>query len=463
MKHFSKRSFLPVSRQALYDWHASGSAFSRLAPPWERIEIEKWLGGEATKDLSKEEQFGDISTGAQVFVRTKVGPLWQKMRAVHIAHEKPSLFVDEMKQGPFAHWIHEHRFEEDSVSSSILEDRISYRLPLSPLSDWIAGGWVRRKIEKMFEFRHRRTIQDLEQKMKYESSKKKIAITGASGLVGTELSAFLQAMGHEVYTVSRGSEERSAKILSLDTPFSWEGLDAVVHLAGEPIAGRWTDAKKKKIKDSRVLYTSRLASLLSQLKHPPEVLISASAIGWYGDRGDEVLSEESSAGTNFLAEVCAQWEHAVAPAKERGIRCVHPRIGVVVTPKGGALQKMLLPFKLGMGGPVGTGKQWMSWISLDDLVHMIYFLIQTPQAHGSFNATAPKPVRNKEFGTILGKALHRPSFMPMPSWAVRLLLGEMGQALLLEGAHVLPQKSLNMGFTFLHGTLEDCLAAVLGA
>ena len=461
MATFSKRSSLPVSQQALYDWHASGSAFSRLAPPWEQIEVEQWCGGEATTQLPKEEQYGDISTGAQVFLRTKVGPLWQKMHAVHIDHKKPSLFVDEMKKGPFAHWVHEHRFLEDSPSSSILEDVISYRLPLSPLSDWIVGRWVHNKPEKMFEFRHRRTMQDLEQQMKYDQTKKKIAITGASGLVGSELCGFLQAMGHEVYKVSRHKEDSARNILSLDNPASWEGLNAVVHLAGEPIAGRWTEAKKHKIQASRVQYTSRVASIISRLSNPPEVLVSASAIGWYGDRGDDILTEESTAGKGFLADVCRQWEEAVAPAKEKGIRCVHPRIGMVVTPKGGALEKMLLPFKLGMGGPIGRGTQWMSWISLDDLIHMLYFLIQTPQAHGAFNATAPHPVRNKEFGNILGKALHRPSFMPLPSWAVVVGLGEMGEALLLEGAQVLPKKSQEMGFEFLHPTLAECLKAIL--
>ena len=347
MAHFRKQTKIPASQQELYNWHASGSAFSRLAPPWEQIEIVEWKGGVQTQDEESWKQFGDISQGAQVILRTKVGPIWQKMHAKHTEHKKPEMFTDVMVRGPFAHWEHNHRFVHVDINRSILDDEIEYRLPLSPLSDWIAGGFVQRKLEKMFQYRHRRTLHDLEQKMKYDSSPLKVAVTGASGLVGSELCTFLRGMGHDVYTVSRKKGNIEQKVLSFDSIHAWEGFDAVVHLAGEPIAERWSEEKKLRIQNSRSQLTHRLSILLSKLEEPPKVFISASAIGFYGNRNDEILTEESKAGEGFLSQVCQQWEKAVDPARERGIRCVHPRIGMVLSPKGGALKKMLLPFQLG--------------------------------------------------------------------------------------------------------------------
>ena len=460
MKTFIQKTTIPVSQQSLYDWHASKVAFSRLLPPWEHIEIQDWKGGIATQNLSPKEQWGDLSTGAKVYLKTKVGPFWQSMCAEHVAHKEPEVFVDRMIKGPFAYWEHTHRFEAITTDTSTLIDEVHYRLPLSFLSHPLVGGFVEKKLQKMFSFRHRRTKQDLKQKNLYPQTSLKIAVTGASGMVGSELCAFLRSIGHKVYRVSRRQNADSDHI-TLQTPAQWEGLDAVVHLAGEPITGRWSAQKKEKIMRSRSDMTRQVAELLAELKHPPKVLVSASAVGWYGDRGDEELTEDSSMGSGFLPDVCLAWEQAVQPAKDRGIRCVHPRIGVVLSPKGGALKKMLLPFRMGVGGPVGSGKQWMSWIALDDLIYLLYFLIQQPDIEGPINATAPEPVRNGDFGRELGKALFRPAFAPLPAFVVRLLFGEMGQALLLEGARVHPKKIQEHGYQFVYPSLKDCFASML--
>ena len=250
-------------------------------------------------------------------------------------------------------------------------------------------------------------------------------------------------------------------MISIDEAKDWEGLDAVVHLAGEPINGRWSRSKKQRILTSREELTLKVAKRLAGLKQPPKVFISASAVGFYGERGDELLAEESAPGDDFLSEVCQRWEKSIVPAQEAGIRCVVVRLGVVISPKGGALQKMLLPFSLGLGGPVGAGKQWMSWISLDDLIYMLYFLLQTPSASGVFNATAPNPIQNREFGKELGRVLKRPAFIPLPAFIVRLLLGEMGDSLLLTSTRALPQKASSLGFCFSHPTLADCFSDLL--
>jgi uncharacterized protein (TIGR01777 family) len=237
---------------------------------------------------------------------------------------------------------------------------------------------------------------------------------------------------------------------------------AVVHLAGENIAeGRWTDAKKAAIRESRAVGTRRLCEGLARLADPPKVLVSASAIGIYGDRGDEPLTEESAAGSGFLADVCREWEAATEPAREAGIRVVNLRIGVVLSARGGALAKMLLPFKLGLGGRLGSGKQYLSWIGVDDVVGAIRHALDTPELAGPVNATAPSPVTNGEFTKSLGRALHRPTIAPVPAPMARLAFGEMADALLLASTRVLPERLVASGYRFRHPDLDGCLRDLL--
>jgi uncharacterized protein (TIGR01777 family) len=247
----------------------------------------------------------------------------------------------------------------------------------------------------------------------------------------------------------------------LDGSDKLEGIDAFIHLGGESIASRWSPARKRAIVESRVKGTALIAETLAVLHEKPKTFLCASAIGFYGDRGGEVLTEGSHAGFGFLPEACQAWEAACEPARKAGIRVVNLRTGIVLSPKGGALAQMLLPFKLGLGGVVGSGDQWMSWISLGDEVSAFLHALKTPSLEGPVNLTAPVPVTNREFTKTLGKVLRRPTFFPLPSFMVKLIFGEMGQALLLEGQKVLPKKLEASGFRYSSPGLEGALEGLL--
>jgi uncharacterized protein (TIGR01777 family) len=284
----------------------------------------------------------------------------------------------------------------------------------------------------------------------------KIAMTGSSGLVGSALMPILIAAGHDVVPLKRPRDWNPDKGTSNLSALS--GVEAVIHLAGENIAsGRWTAARKQSVLDSRTKGTRLIAETISRMERPPQVLVSASAIGYYGDRGNEVLIENSAPGTGFLAEVCSQWEAATDPATRKGIRVVHLRIGLVLSPSGGALGKMLLPFKLGLGGRIGSGRQFWSWISLDDLCGAIAHCTQATELHGPVNIVSPTPVTNAEFTKALGRALGRPTIFPVPAFALRTALGEMADALVLASARVEPKKLMASRFVFRHTELEATL------
>ncbi len=293
----------------------------------------------------------------------------------------------------------------------------------------------------------------------------KVVITGASGLIGSALSAALEAKGDQVIRLSRrparGPSEKQWNPMTID-PGVFEGADAVVHLAGESIAaGRWTPARKSRIVNSRVQGTQSVAISVARASSRPRVLISASAIGYYGSRGGEVLNENSAAGAGFLAETCRQWEAATQPAAEAGVRVVLVRTGLVLSKRGGALAKMLTPFRLGVGGRVGTGRQWWSWITLSDEVALMVHALVNESVTGPVNATAPNPVTNAEFTRVLAGVLRRPAIFPVPAFAVRLMFGEMGEELLLASQRVEPAAALASGFRFAHPQLRGALEHVL--
>ncbi len=298
---------------------------------------------------------------------------------------------------------------------------------------------------------------------------KTIVVSGASGLVGCALS---QAIGDRQWSLRRLVRRNSAK--DRGDSISWNpesgllnftafnGVDAVVHLAGENIAcGRWTAAKKLRIRDSRVIGTHQLCKSLAAMSSPPRVLVCASAIGFYGDRGDQSLTEAEPPGRGFLPEVCVQWERATQPAVDVGIRVVNLRIGVVLSPDGGAIQQMLLPFLFGLGGKIGNGRQYWSWISLPDLVRSILFAVEEESLIGPVNAVAPGTVTNAEFTRVFGQVLQRPTLFPLPGFMARLVLGEMANELLLASIRVVPERLQQNHFEFEHSELETALRAVL--
>jgi uncharacterized protein (TIGR01777 family) len=293
----------------------------------------------------------------------------------------------------------------------------------------------------------------------------RILISGASGPVGAALVPFLEERGCRITRLTRGPAGDGQISWDPSQPIAPEavsGFDAVIHLAGESIAERWTAAKKAKIVNSRKLGTGNLARAVAQAKEKPRVFVSASAVGYYGDRGDEVLREDSPSGKGFAAEICREWEAATAPATQAGIRTVQMRIGMVLSPKGGGLAQMLPPFRMGVGGNIGNGRQWTSWIDVHDLTGAIYHTMTTESLQGPVNAVAPNAVTNAEFTRTLAEALSRPAFFHVPAFAVKLLFGQMGEEILLSSLRVEPAKLLASGYAFRFPALRSALMDVLG-
>jgi len=459
-EHFSRSVGLPATAAAALEWHARTGALARLSPPWERVEVVSQSGG--------------IRDGARVSLRTKAGPIWLGWEAEHYGYVEGRQFCDRALSGPFARWEHRHGFADVSKEAGggcELTDDIHYALPGGAAGRLVAGGFVRRKLERMFAYRQAVTRADLEFSRDHERAPKlRVLISGASGLVGSALTAFLTTQGHQVIKLvrrpARGADEifwdPAAERVNLDAAVG--RIDAVVHLAGAGIAdARWTEARKHEIRESRVRGTSGLARALAAMARPPRVVVGGSAIGYYGDGGDAWQVEGAAAGSGFLAEVTSAWEAAWAPLDAVGVRRVALRTGVVLSPAGGALAKMLPAFRFGLGGPVGGGRQWWSWISLDDLTGVIGHALLDDSVRGPLNAVAPEPVTSAEFAHTLGRVLGRPAVLPVPAWALRVALGRgLADEALLASQRVRPETLIKCGYRFRHENLETALRHVLG-
>lgn len=455
MPVFSYRTRIDAPAEEVFAWHSRPGALERLTPPWERIHILQHPG--------------NITDGARARFITYIGPLPVRWTAEHRDFVEGRQFRDVQIAGPFARWEHTHLIEPDGPSACFLEDQIEYELPFSALSGPLGNIAVRARLQRLFTYRHRTIAQDLAAHRAYTGGKPmRVLITGSSGMIGTALVSLLTTGGHSVTRLVRRQPRPDANEAFWDPATGsidaagLEGHDAVVHLAGEELVGRWTAAKKQRILDSRVRGTRLLVESIASLSQPPRVLVSASAVGYYGDRGAEVLTEESPSGSAFLSEVCRQWEAATQPASEKGIRVVNARMGIVLTPAGGALAKMLLPYRMGVGGVVGSGQQYWSWISLDDVITAIYHVLATDSLSGPVNIVSPNPVTNEEFTRTLGKVLGRPTIFPLPAFAARAVFGELADEMLLASARVLPARLTESGYSFRHPQLEGALRHLLG-
>ena len=459
---FDMSTPMPVSAEDLFLWHDRPGAFDRLCTPFEPTRLIERNGG--------------VRDGDRATIELRAFGKRLRWVAEHRDWVYAERFTDVQISGPFKSWVHEHLFERDGRDRSVMHDRITYELPLGALGRLLGGGTARRRIDQTFTWRHNTLVRDLELHQAcapglaaQQMGRLKVLISGASGMIGKALVALLSTAGHEVTTLVRRPVERGAKEIRWNVekedldPAKLEGFDAVVHLAGEPVAsGRWNANKKAAIRSSRVDGSRLLCSALARLDRRPRVYVQASAIGFYGDRGDELLSERSARGQGLLAEITSDWEDAARMLRQSSVRTAFLRFGVVLDPRGGALRQMLPAFKLGAGGPLGSGKQWWSWVSLDDAISSILYAISQKDLAGAVNVTAPEPIPAREFARTLGRVLRRPAVLPAPAPALRLAFGEKADALLLASQRVLPTKLEATGFPWRDPDLESALRRLLG-
>ena len=452
---FEKSCELPASAAEAFAWHARPGALDRLIPPWENVTVQDRGHG--------------IANGSRVILVNRLGGIPLTWVAEHCDYQEGRQFRDIQRSGPFRHWDHTHRFVPVDDHRCTLEDHIEYVVPGGFFGLALGGRFVRSKIERMFEYRHVTTLQDLRTHQQHrDRGPLHVAVTGSSGLLGRVLVPLLTTGGHRVTRVVRGvpgeGEVAWDPLADSFDASGLEGVDAVVHLAGENIAaGRWNESRKRRIRDSRVRGTETLCKGLAQLSSPPGAFVSASAVGYYGDRAAATLDENSSAGSGFLADVVQAWEAATAPAAAAGIRIACARLGMILSPRGGALAKMLPPFQFGAGGRVGSGEQYWSWIELNDAAAALLHVIMTDSLTGPVNIVTPQPVTNANFTAVLAHVLSRPGILPVPSSAARLAFGEMADELLLASTRVLPGKLVASGYQFRHATLDAALRYMLGS
>ncbi len=457
LHQFTRTLRAPVPVRALFDWHDRDGAFERLAPPWQDVRVREREGG--------------IRDGGTVVLDVKTLGLRTRWEVRHRGYVHEACFVDELRHGPFAHWVHTHRFTPEHDTASRLEDEIEYALPAGVLGDAVAGAFVRDTLDRTFRYRHAVLLHDLARHARFaHRGRLRIAVTGASGFVGSALSAFLTTGGHEVVRIGRGTVRPGTVDVTWDPmrgeldPRALEGVDAVIHLAGAPIAERWTAAHRRAIRESRVLGTTLVARTIAGLARKPRVLLSGSAIGVYGaQRGHEIVDETSAPGDDFLADVAREWEASTHAAAEAGVRVVHLRTGIVTGVAGGALGKQWPFFVAGLGGPLGDGTHWMSPIALDDEVGAIHHCLMDERISGPVNLTAPHAVTNADYARQVGAAIKRPAVLPAPAFAMALLFGrDMVDATILASQRVRPAVLEAHGFAWGWPTVERMVAFETG-
>ncbi|NOX34678.1 MAG: TIGR01777 family protein [Deltaproteobacteria bacterium] len=451
---YIKRTKINVPVEKVFAWHESKGAISRLTPPWAPLKMIDHKGR-------------GIQKGVKVVFRLRIFNIPMTWEAEHTDYQENKFFKDRQVKGPFAKWEHTHNFIPDGRASSIMEDKVEFKLPLGFLSRPFYF-FALKEFERMFSYRHRVLKYDLEHNAG-KTKNKRILVSGASGTIGSILVPFLRTLGHKVIRLVRKTSDLSSDELFWD-PYNDTldldkagPIDAVINLNGIDISrGRWTAKQKKRIIDSRIIPTRFLARKIAGLDPKPLVFISSSAIGFYGERKDKVLIETDDMGEYFISKVCKLWEDASVDAQNSGIRTVQLRTGVVLTPAGGALKRMERPFRAGCGVRLSHGRQYMSWISMDDALSGILHILNNDKIKGPVNLTGPNPVTNLEFSKTLARVFSKKVFFRLPELLALALWGQMGKETLLASARVRPGKLLDNGFSFQHETLFFALKDMLG-
>ena len=453
MPTYQHTTILPdATARELYAWHVGPGALERLLPPASGVRIVRGA---------------PVAEGSEVELSVPMGPFRRRWLARHSAIVLNASFTDAQISGPFAAWSHVHRFA-DVPGGARLTDDLTYTPPGGPFAN-IVDAWVASELRRTFAWRHERTRRDLVRHRVFAALPRlTVGVSGATGLVGSALSPFLRGGGHTVVPfVRRGATEG----IAWDPPrgrldeAALANCDAVVHLAGSSVAKRWTPTAMAEIRDSRVAGTRLVAEAIARQQAAggrTKTLIIASGVNIYPSGVSELNEDSPTTGDGFLAEVVRAWEAAAEPARAAGVRVVHLRIGMVLSPAGGGLAQLLMPAKCGLGGPVAGGEQYISWIDLDDLVGLIHHALLDRRAAGVINACAPEPVRQGHFAEVLGAILHRPAFAPFPACAVRLLLGHMGEELLLPSVRVVSKRTAPLEFAWSSPDLATALRFQLG-
>ena len=456
---FIKNTKIPATNKDAFDYHTREGALERLISPWSILTV-----------TSHE---GDIRDGAISTFKVSLGLIGFKWTAVHLGHLQDQQFQDKMVKGPFQSWIHTHSFIPDKIGHCIMEDKIAYSPPFGKLGAILLNNIIQSNLNQLFHYRHRILSNDINLwKVAGRSKGQKILISGSHGLIGSSLIPLLTAAGeHKITRLARPSSNRNNtnshsivwnpsedKVNVKDL----EGFDVVIHLAGENIFGRWTDSKKHRILESRVKSTRLLCDSLIKLANPPSTLICASATGFYGNQGNEVLTEESKPGFGFLSDVCRKWEESTETARDAGIRVVNTRFGVVLTPKGGMLQKLLALSRFGLGLRLGDENQHISWVSIEDVIGSIFYSTINSSIRGPVNVVSPNPVTNLEFSKTLARIVKSKIMLPISQKLARVMLGELADAMIASSTLVVPNKLSLAGYRFVNPDLEDTLRLLLG-
>lgn len=449
---FSHRAFFRCTARELYDWHSREGALERLIPPWHKCTV-----------LART---GTITPGSLVDLRLYGGPFPFRWQARHVAETPGEMFRDIQQKGPFAQFSHSHYFS-DTEQGALLEEQIEYALPCHR---WVPTALLRRidnELRRVFHYRENVLRDDLALHRRCSSKPLRLLVSGASGVIGQTLVPLLTTGGHDVWTLVRRRPNRNRREIFWDPqngqldPAALPQLDGVIHLAGAYIGlGRWSTARKKRVLESRVKGTRVLVSALAALATPPEVFLCASAIGYYGDCRSLLTDEDAGPGDGYISEVCRTWEEEAEHAAHSGMRTILMRLGVGLTPRGGALRKLNTP--LGLIRRFGDGEQYISWMSLDDMAAAMLHCLVTPQLAGPLNIAAPLPVTNAAFMRTLAKVTGRPLLFPVSTDLLQLIYGQMASEILLSGCRVSVSKLVDSGFTLRHPSLDLALAHLLG-